>query len=194
MIGLRFLAKWILPVFALVLYPAAAAAETLPGDEAAVRSLIAQWYEEQRAGPDGRPDRLKTSRAIDASPGYFHENTGAAVLGPRTYNSLAYTSLQFDHEITRLVIDPRLARAEVWERGFTFAWAAQKTTERAGMATFVLEKQDDGRWLILAHQTNTVGIPPDRRTDPLPDLRELFYSTVGKDRDPEEDARNAGNR
>ena len=30
------------------------------------------------------------------------------------------------------------------------------------------------------------------RTDPMPDLRDLYYSTVGKDRDPEADAAAAG--
>jgi len=50
-------------------------------------------------------------------------------------------------------------------------------------------KQDDGRWLILAHQAHSIGIPPTKRTDPLPDLRDHFYRTQGKDRDPAADAR-----
>jgi hypothetical protein len=79
----------------------------------------------------------------------------------------------------------------VWERGYFYAWAAQRTYERAGSAIFVLEKQDDGRWLVLAHRTNTVGIPPNMKTDPMPDLRDLYYSTHGKGRDPAADARDA---
>jgi len=60
-----------------------------------------------------------------------------------------------------------------------------------GSAVFVLEKQEDGRWLVLAHETHTTGFPPSLATDPMPDLRELFYSTVGADGDADADARNA---
>ena len=47
---------------------------------------------------------------------------------------------------------------------------------------------------MLAHQTYTVGIPPNMKTDPLPDLRELYYKTEGAGRDPEQDARDARSR
>jgi hypothetical protein len=162
------------------------------GDEAAIRALIDKWYAEHRAGADGYSHTLRAPGAIDASPGYYFANTRSRAAGPRIYNSLAATALKFSHEITRLVLDPRFARVQVWEGGYFYAGAAQRTYERAGSATFVLEKQDDGRWLVLAHQTYTVGIPPNMKTDPMPDLRDLYYSTEGKDRDPEEDARNAG--
>ena len=161
-------------------------------DEAAIRALIETWYVAHRAGADGRTDHLRAPGAIDASPGYFYADTSSAVAPPPTYNSLAHTALKFHHEVSSLDIDTRYAKARVWERGYTYAWAAQKTTERLGSATFVLEKQADGRWLVLAHETHTVGIPPGLHTDPMPDLRDLFYSTVGKDRDPEADARAAG--
>lgn len=161
-----------------------------PVDEAAVRALIGDWYAQHRAGPEGQPYRLHAPGAIDASPGYYHVDNGARVLGPRVYNSLAAIALEFRHEITHAVIDPRFARVEVRERGFFFAWATQQTYERMGSATFVLEKQSDGRWLVLAHETNIVGFPPSLATDPMPDLRELYYATEGRDRDPEADARN----
>lgn len=103
-----------------------------------------------------------------------HLDTGAANRAPRVYTSLAATALQFEHEIVRLDIDTRFARVGVWERGFFYAWAAERSYERAGNAVFVVEKQPDGRWLVLAHQTNTVGIPPNRRTDPVPDMRPLW--------------------
>ena len=86
------------------------------------------------------------------------------------------------------MLDPHFARVQVWERGYFYAWAAQQTYERAGSATFVLEKQEDGRWLVLAHETNTVGIPANRKTEPMPDLRARFYATEGKGRDPVADA------
>lgn len=160
-------------------------------DETSIRALIDEWYDAHRKGPQGRPSRVHAPGAIDASPGYFYPRSNSAALGKPIYNSLAHRALKFNHEITALKIDPRFARARVWERGYFYAWAAQQTYENAGSAQFVLEKQDDGRWLVLAHQTHTIGIPPNKKTDPMPDLREYFYTTQGKDRDPEKDARDA---
>jgi hypothetical protein len=160
-------------------------------DETAIRALIGEWYEAQRAGSEGAPWRLLAPGGIDASPGYSHVDTGAAVLGPRVYHSLAATALRFEHEVTRLVLDPRFARVHVRERGYFYAAAVQRTYERMGSATFVLEKQDDGRWLVLAHSTEPIGFPPSLATDPMPDLRELYYATEGRNRDPEADARSA---
>ncbi|MCR6644008.1 MAG: hypothetical protein NVV62_05530 [Terricaulis sp.] len=87
------------------------------GDEAAIGALIDRWYEQQRAGDDGRVYALYAPGAIDASPGYYHLDTGAANRAPRVYTSLAATALQFEHEIVRLDIDTRFARVGVWERG-----------------------------------------------------------------------------
>jgi hypothetical protein len=184
--------SWTCLVLSLTILASAVPARADPPgraeDEAAIRALIGEWYAQNRAGADGNPQPLLAPGAVDASPGYFHIDTGAASLGPIVYNSLAATSLKFSHEITRLVLDARFARAQVWERGYFYAAAPQQTYERAGSAIFVLEKQDDGRWLILAHQTNTVGIPPNMKTDPMPDLRDLYYATEGKNRDPLADA------
>lgn len=174
-----------------------ASTDASSSDEAAIRALIERWYVEQRAGPEGRPYSLLAPGAIDASPGYDYprhtEVSRAAVMGPPVYSSLAYRALVFRHEIHRLVADARFARVGVRERGYSYAAAAQRTYELMGAATFVLEKQEDGRWLVLAHRTDTVGFPPSLATVPLPDLRELYYSTVGRDRDPEADARAARN-
>jgi len=154
-------------------------------DESAIRALLDEWYAEHRAGAHGHPWRLLAPGAIDASPGYHHVDTGARALGPRFYDSLAATALKFSHEITRLVRDQRFARVHVWERGYFYASAAQQTYERAGSTIFVLEKQEDGRWLVLAHETSSVGIPPNMKTDPMPDLQDLYDSTEGKERDPD---------
>ncbi len=170
-----------------------ARAQTPSPDETAVRALIQEWYAEQRAGEDGRPWRLMAPGGIDASPGYRYADTGSAALGRRIYTSLAATALDFNYEIDRLKIDGGFARANVWERGYSYAFAVQRTYESAASALFVLERQEDGRWLVLAHQSGSAGIPPNRITDPMPDLRELFYSTTGKTRDPEADARAAEN-
>ena len=165
-----------------------------PEDETAIRALIDDWYVQQRAGPTGRTYALLAPGAINPSGGFYYPKTKSAALGKRIYKSLAYRALKFETQVTRLKIDPRFARASVWERGYFYAYAAQQTFENAGDATFVFEKQDDGRWLVLAHQTYTVGIPPNMKTDPLPDLRELYYKTEGAGRDPEQDARDARSR
>ena len=90
-------------------------------------------------------------------------------------------------------IDPNFAKVDVWERGYFYAFAAQQTYERAVDTVFILERrQDDGSWLITAHQSGSYGIPPNKITDPMPDLRDLYYATEGKDRDPAADALNAG--
>ena len=164
-------------------------------EEAEIRAVIAQWYEELRKRENGRPYKIASPNFIDATPHYRRVQTGAASAGPRLYTSLAATALEFRYEIERVKIDPNFAKVDVWERGYFYAWAAQKTYERAAATVFVLERQDaDGRWLILAHQTSPQGSPPGKHTDPMPDLRELFYATEGKDRDAQADARNAQNR
>lgn len=163
--------------------------------EAEIRALISDWYTELLAKEKGHAYRLTAPGFIHATPHYEHIDTGAASLGPRIYTSLAARALEFRYEIEQLKIDPNYAKVRVWERGYFFAWAAQKTYEAAAATTFVLERQEkDGRWLILAHQTSSRGFPPSKKTDPMPDLRDLFYATEGKDRDAEADARNARNR
>jgi hypothetical protein len=138
-------------------------------DETAIRALLDEWYVQKRAAHGGNFYRLLAPGAIDASPGFYYVDTGArAIKGPPIHNSRAATALKFSHEITRLVRDARFARVQVWERGYFYAWAAQQTYERAESTTFVLEKQDDGRWLVLAHQMSSVGIPPNMKTDPCP--------------------------
>lgn len=164
-------------------------------DEAEIRAVIAQWYDEIKKKEDGHARRLTTPIPINPTPHYHHRDTGAASLGPRVYTALAATALEFTYDIERLKIDPNFAKVDVWERGYFYAWFAQKTNERAAATVFILERQDkDGRWLILAHQTSPQGIPPGKHTVPMPDLRDLFYATEGKDRDPEADARDARNR
>lgn len=174
----------------LVLLSAPAFAE--PGtasEEAAIRKVITRWYEELGKHGKGRVWEITAPGFIDASPHYRHRDTGAASLGPRIYTSLAATALKFAYDVDRVRVDPNFAKVGVWERGYFYAAAAQKTYERAADTTFVLERQEkDGRWLILAHQTSSQGIPPTRITDPMPDLRDLYYATEGKGRDPAADA------
>lgn len=160
-------------------------------DEAAIRAVIARWYEELAKKEAGNPRSLTAPGFIDATPFYRYLDHGRASLGPRIYVSLAARALAFAYDVERLRIDPNFAKVDVWERGYFYASAAEKTYESAASTLFVLERQPkDGRWLILAHQSGSYGIPPNKVTNPMPDLRERYYATEGKTRDP--DAANPG--
>lgn len=173
----------------LILALAAPATAAGPAAEDGIRATLGRWYEELARREHGRHWALAAPGFIDATPPYRHVNTGARKLGPRVYTSLAAEALKFAWEIDSVRRDSSFARVEVWERGYFYAWAVQRTYERAASTTFVLERREsDGRWLILAHRSSSVGIPPNRLTDPMPDLRALFYATRGKDRDPAADA------
>ena len=102
------------------------------------------------------------------TPHYNYIDTGSAALGPRVYTSLPAEALQFAYDIDAMRIDPNFAKVDVWEHGYFYAFAAQQTYERAADTVFILERrQDDGRWLITAHQSGSYGIPPqqDHRSD-----------------------------
>ena len=162
--------------------------------EPAIREVIANWYAELAKKNEARISGLTTPHFIEATPHYRYIDTGSAALGPRVSTSLAATALEFRYEIEAMRADASFARVMVWERGYFYAAAAQKTYERAMSTTFILERGEvDGRWRILAHESGSYGIPPNKITNPMPDLRALYYATEGKDRNPEEDAAKAGN-
>lgn len=161
-------------------------------DAAAIRSVLARWYSELRPGGERRQWQLYAPGAIDGGPAETEINPHSRARSPTISNELAAKAMDFTYDVDVLKIDPRFAKAVVWERGYFYAWAAQKTYENAASALFVFERQPGGHWLILAHQANSIGIPPNKITDPMPDLRERFYKTLGKERDPDADARNAG--
>lgn len=180
-------------VLAVLLLLVCSAAVAQEPHEAEIRAVIARWYDELEKKNEGRVWGLTAPGFIEATPHYEHIDTGAANLGPRVYISLAARALKFTYDVERIRINPNFAKVRVWERGYFFAWAAQQTYESAADTLFVLERQEtDGRWLILAHQSSSQGIPPNKITDPMPDLRAHYYATEGKDRDPQADARNAG--
>lgn len=139
-------------------------------DSAAIETLIDDWYREQCAGENGRPYRLMAPGGINASPAYRYRDTGAAALGPRYYVSLAATMPLFRYEVTHVRADARFAKIRVRERGYRYASAAKVTYELMGSTLLVVERQDDGRWLVLAHETYSTGFHPSEATSPLPDL------------------------
>jgi len=170
--------------------PAGAQAPASPEHE--IRATIARWYEELGKEEEGRVWNLTAPGFIDASPHYRYINNGSRKAGPRVFTSLAAEALRFAWEIDSIRRDSSFAKVQVWERGYFYAWAARTTYERAAATTFILERgEKDGRWRIAAHQSSSQGIPPNKVTKPMPDLRALFYATEGKDRDPARDARAA---
>lgn len=129
---------------------------------------------------------------IDSTPPVYHAKTRSRALGPRVFGSLSAQALKFTWEVESIRRDSSFARVEVWERGYFYASAAQTTYERAASTSFILERREkDGRWLIAAHQSGSYGIPPNKITKPMPDLRAFYYATQGKDRDPAADAKAA---
>jgi len=159
-------------LLAMVARASAGASQT--GDEAAVRDVIATWYRELQKGPARKHWLLYAPMSIDGGPGETEINPRSRARSPTYSNELAARALQFAYDIDVLKIDPHFAKVIVWERGYFFASANQETYENAAHTVFVLEKQPDGRWLILAHRASSAGIPPNKRTVPLPDMKALW--------------------
>lgn len=162
----------LLPALALALAAGASPARALdpPGDDPGILRLVDDWYAEQCAAARGRPYRLMAPGGIDASPGYVYPDTGSAAAVPPIYVSLAATAPLFRYEIAQIRADPRFARVRVRERGYRHASASAKTYELMSDAVLVAERQDDGRWLVLAYRTTSTGFHSSLATDPMPDL------------------------
>ena len=176
------------PLLLLALPAAAAAAPA----EQEIRTTLSRWYEELAKKEKGRLWDLTAPGFIEASPPVYHAKTRSRAAGPRVYASLPAQALKFAWEIDSIRRDSSFAKVQVWERGYFYAWAPQVTYERAAATTFILERSEkDGRWRVAAHQSGGYGIPPNKVTNPMPDLRAFYYATEGKDRDPAADARAA---
>lgn len=167
-------------------------------DEAKVRAVIAEWYARVGKFKADAPWVLMAPGGVDAGPGYaeiprsaYALRSRAAHSGPLINNELASKALKFSYDIDVVKLDPRFAKVWVWERGYFYAWAAQTTYENAASTMFVLEKQENGAWLILVHRANSIGIPPNKITNPMPDLRDEYYRRCGSACNPEADAKKA---
>lgn len=186
---------------ALTVLALAAAAPVMaqtPEDEAKILAVVADWYE-RVANPDARrPYMLMAPGGIDAGPGYAEipyippeKRSAAAYSGPTINNEMAAKAMRFTYDIDRMILNKDLARVDVWERGYFYAFAAQKTYELAADTMFVMQKTDDGTWKILLHQATSQGIPPNKITNPMPDLRDEYYAKCGPACDPVADAKKA---
>lgn len=182
-------------LIALALLGAAAPALAQTADETSVRAVIADWYKRIGTPKADAPWIIFAPGGVDNGPGYsvpadLHSGS-AAIRGPFLNHEMASRAMQFAWEIDVLKVDPNFAKVIVWERGYYFASAAQKTYELGASTLFLLEKQADGAWKILLHDTSGQGIPPNKITDPMPDLRALYYERCGAGCDPVADARKA---
>jgi hypothetical protein len=182
-----FRALWLFLLLILAPAPAAALAPA-SSPEGEIRAAVARWYEELAKGEKGRLRDLTAPAYIDASPPYDYLDTGSRALGPRIYTSLAATALEFAWEIDAIRADAAFAKVQVWERGYFYAGASKQTYELAAATTFILERSAaDGEWRILAHQSSSQGIPPNKVTSPMPDLGELYEARKGKKAVPQPD-------
>ena len=164
--------RWIVLIVAMVAGPAVAE-PNVQRDRDAILQVIEHWYAELAQRDDGNPYRYTAPGFIEGSPIVDYADTQSAVLGPPIYASLAARALQFSYDVTDLVSDNTFAKARVWERGYFYASAGHGTYELAASALFLFEREAaSGRWLIIAHESNSVGIPESMKTNPLPDLRE----------------------
>ncbi len=168
-----------------------------PDDEAKVLAVVADWYERVKDPRAGRPYMLMAPGGVDAGPGYAEipnwpeYRSAAAYSGPMINNEMVSKAMRFTYDIGRILLNADLAKVDVWERGYFYASAAQKTYELAVDTVFVLEKRPDGTWKILLHDGRSAGIPPNRITNPMPDLREEYYAKCGAACDPVADAKKA---
>lgn len=167
--------------FTMVLLLAFSARSQPRSAEEEIRGTIAEWYVQLAKQDRGRIWSLVAPDYVEATPHYMFKETRSAAAPPRIYSSLAATALQFAYDVESLIIDPNFAKVAVWERGYFYAFAAKSSYERAASTLFVLERQaKDGRWLILAHRSNSIGIPPNKATRPMPDMRSRYCVTIGK--------------
>lgn len=158
--------------------PQPAPASTLVSD-APVRQLIDDWY--KRAKADESPYPLIASGAVLDWPKVDDCGPKPAYAQPRPPFELAATALRFDYEIRKLTMHDDLAKAVVWERGWFYAWAAEKSYQTAVETTFVLEKDRDGHWKVLAHAPHPTAIHPDHVDDPMPDLKDEWEARQRKE-------------
>ena len=183
-------------LIALALGSAASPALAQPtDDETKIRAVIADWYRRISTREADAPWAIIAPGGVDNGPGYsvpadLHSGS-AAIRGPFLNHELAARAMQFAWEIDVLKVDPNFAKVIVWERGYFYAFAAQKTYEMGASTLFLLEKQPDGAWEILLHDTSMQGIPPNKITTPMPDLRALYYERCGAACDPMADAKKA---
>ena len=159
-------------IMALLLFVRPAFAQTAEDD---VRAFIAQWYAELRKGEAARIHPLMASAGVvlpancpdRCSP---QPRVMKIPKGPPFPHLLASRAEQFAYEVRNARIEQTLARVEVWERGWFWAWAVKKTYESAASATFYLENHNGSGWKVVLYRSDSRAILPKHKDDPMPDL------------------------
>jgi hypothetical protein len=153
-------------------------------DAAAVRAVIADWYARVREPNPNAPWSLMAPAGVNAGPGYsvpaYLHSGSAAIRRPYLNHELSARAMQFSYGIDLLKLDPRFAKAMVWERGYFSASAAQKTCESAVSTLFVLEKPTTDRGKSCCTMRTRSAFPPqDNRPDARPARPLLFALRAG---------------
>ncbi len=167
---MRFLMVSAFLVFAVI--PQRAGAQS-PEDE--VRTFIANWYDELRKGDEARVYPLLASQGAVlpvSCPDQCGPQPRAMKIQkvPPFPHLLATRAQQFAYEIRHARVEQTLARVDVWERGWFWAWAAKTTYESAASASFYLENLNGSGWKIALYRSDSRAIHPKHKDDPLPDL------------------------
>ena len=155
----------------LVVVSRPAIAQTAEDD---VHAFIAQWYAELRKGEEARIYPLMAPVGA-VLPTICPNRCGPRPRvmkiekGPPFPHLLAVRAQQFAYEIRDSRVEQTLARVDVWERGWFWAWAAQQTYENAASATFYLEKRED-QWKVALYRSDLRAVHPSHKNDPMPDL------------------------
>ena len=140
-----------------------------------VRGLVADWYAEIARGREGRHWRLFAPVAIveDCRPQENDDEQLPRVITDLGFRrELAANALRFEYDITGMLVEPNLARVDVWERGWFYARATESTYENAARTTFILQRDNAGAWKIAAYGSRSSAVHPDHVDDPMPDLRD----------------------
>lgn len=156
----------------LVLFSGQAAARS---DQEAVAQVIADWYVELRKREDVRLYAMLAPMGM-ILPERCPDRCGPQPrmlkykAGERFADFLAARAEKFSYEIENARVETTLARVDVWERGWTYAWAARQTYQSAASAMFILEKREGQGWKVLVYRSQSSAIHPKHKDEPLPDL------------------------
>lgn len=159
-------------LFLLILTIPTVSANAAPDDKA-VRETIAAWYAELRKIKNSQPWKLLAPQG-EILPRDCPDRCGpqprALKLPRRLYPyHLVRRAQKFDYDIEEMTVERTLARVDVWERGWTYAWALKKTTMAAADAWFILQKIE-GEWKVVVYSSQTRALRPKDREAPMPDL------------------------
>ena len=143
-------------------------------DQSAAQQLISDWYVELRKGEDVRLYSMLAPMGM-ILPQHCPDRCGPQPRmlklkkGEQFADFLAVRAEKFSYEIERSQVEESLARIDVWERGWTYAWAAKQTYQTAASAMFILEKRTEG-WKVLVYRSESRAIHSKHKDDPMPDL------------------------